>query len=61
MWLPYRTGELPLWLQRALFRSFFLQRIFYRYYCPYPLTHDRTARACVMSGGCGCENARRFR
>jgi hypothetical protein len=31
-------------------------RIWYRYRCPYPVIPDHSARACVLSGECGCEN-----
>ena len=27
-----------------------------RYYCPRPIIKDRTARACIAAGHCGCNN-----
>jgi hypothetical protein len=30
--------------------------IWYRYYCPYPIQDNWTARACVRGGHCGCDN-----
>lgn len=30
--------------------------IWYRYYCPYPIIEDFTARACIKAGKCGCNN-----
>lgn len=31
--------------------------VWYRLYCPYPLIKNWTARACIASGNCGCDNA----
>jgi hypothetical protein len=31
-------------------------RIFFRWYCPYPLRGDWSARACIKAGDCGCDN-----
>lgn len=31
-------------------------RVWYRFYCPYPLTENHSARACIASGNCGCDN-----
>lgn len=58
--MPWRTGELPRWLQGILIRSQLLQRLFFRYYCPYPILEDRSARACVEAGKCGCNNQDRY-
>lgn len=30
--------------------------LWYRYYCPRPVISPWTAKACVRSGNCGCEN-----
>lgn len=27
-----------------------------RYYCPRPIGKDKTARACIAAGNCGCDN-----
>lgn len=27
-----------------------------RYYCPRPISEDKTARACIAAGHCGCNN-----
>jgi hypothetical protein len=35
-------------------------RVWYRYRCPYPVIEDRSARACVAAGCCGCNNGFRF-
>lgn len=51
---------MPRWLQSVFFRSQLLQRILYRYRCPYPVIDDKSARACVESGNCGCDNQRRY-
>ena len=29
-----------------------------RYYCPRPIIDDKTARACIDAGQCGCDNAK---
>lgn len=34
--------------------------IWFHWYCPYPLSDDWTARACVKSGECGCDNKPRY-
>lgn len=34
--------------------------IWYRYYCPRPIIDDPTAKACVRSGCCGCDNQGRY-
>lgn len=34
--------------------------VWYRYYCPYPVVDEWTARACVRSGNCGCNNLDRY-
>jgi hypothetical protein len=38
----------------------FLYHVYYRYRCPYPVIEDRSARACVEGGHCGCNNAPRY-
>jgi hypothetical protein len=35
-------------------------RIWYRYRCPYPISTDHSARACVAAGCCGCSNGSRY-
>ena len=35
-------------------------RIWFRWYCPYPIRKDWTARACIEAGDCGCSNGTRF-
>lgn len=30
--------------------------IYYRFHCPYPIIADRSARACIAAGCCGCKN-----
>lgn len=52
---------LPYWLQHILVEWPWLQRIFFRYRCPYPIDGNRSARACFMAGHCGCDNQNRFR
>lgn len=50
-WLALRQGPLARWLHDT-WSSFFFRR-----YCPYPTLKDNwTARACVESGCCGCNN-----
>jgi hypothetical protein len=34
--------------------------LWFRHYCPYPVIEDRTARACVECGQCGCNNLDRY-
>ncbi len=31
-------------------------RIWFRWWCPYPVIADHRAKACVASGNCGCGN-----
>jgi hypothetical protein len=31
-------------------------RIWYRWYCPYPIIDDCSVRACIAAGHCGCDN-----
>lgn len=31
-------------------------RIWYRWWCPYPLRDDFRASACIAAGECGCDN-----
>ena len=31
-------------------------RVWFRFYCPYPLRSPHTATACIGRGECGCEN-----
>ena len=33
--------------------------IWFRWWCPYPVIADYSARACVASGDCGCDASRR--
>lgn len=47
--LCWGSGRLP----------FLWSRIWYRYRCPYPVSADRSVRACIAGGYCGCENAPR--
>lgn len=35
--------------------------VWFRWYCPYPLSHNWTARRCVERGDCGCDNEPRYR
>ena len=36
-------------------------RIWFHWYCPYPVVIDNsTAKRCVLGGYCGCSNARRY-
>lgn len=35
--------------------------ILFRWYCPYPIQDDWTARACIEAGTCGCNNEPRYR
>jgi hypothetical protein len=30
--------------------------IWFRFYCPYPIIEDVSARACIKAGHCGCNN-----
>ena len=41
-------------------RSRVWARIWYYFFCPYPVIDDPRASACVKAGACGCDNARRF-
>lgn len=34
--------------------------IWFHFYCPYPIQHPWTARACNDGGLCGCSNAARL-
>lgn len=34
-------------------------RIWFRWRCPYPIIADHSARACIESGNCGCDNGPR--
>lgn len=31
-------------------------RIWFRWYCPYPVIEDQSAHACISGGHCGCDN-----
>jgi hypothetical protein len=31
-------------------------RIWFRWYCPYPVIEDHKANACIAAGKCGCSN-----
>ncbi len=31
-------------------------RLWYRFYCPYPLRDDHSAAACIAAGDCSCDN-----
>ena len=42
------------WLDRAWCA------IWYRFYCPYPIKGNWTARSCVEAGNCGCRNLPRY-
>lgn len=33
--------------------------VLFRWYCPYPLLDDWTARTCIREGLCGCNNTKR--
>lgn len=35
-------------------------RLWFRYYCPRPVIDDPSAKACVRSGNCGCDNYDRY-
>lgn len=51
----------PYWLQSLMVRYEWIQRIVFRYRCPYPIDGANSARACFKAGHCGCSNADRFR
>lgn len=59
--LTERVKILPTWIQCLLVRFEWLQRIVFRYRCPYPIDGATSARACFNRGFCGCNNADRFR
>jgi hypothetical protein len=54
-------------LERAMYRlcwrgnwlSDLIAPLWFRWYCPYPLHDDWTARHCLGCGDCGCGNSRR--
>lgn len=46
------------WIERTIARI--VAPIWYRYYCPYPLSRDWTARRCNERGDCGCNNRERY-
>lgn len=51
-------------LHRLLFRLTFGTRYepwLYRWFCPYPIAGNVTARSCYRSGDCGCDNAWRYK
>jgi hypothetical protein len=52
---------MPYWVQCLLVRFEWMQRIVFRYRCPYPVIADHSARACVEGGHCGCDNQSRYR
>lgn len=35
--------------------------LYYRFRCPYPIIANKSARACVEAGCCGCNNAEWYR
>lgn len=35
-------------------------RLFFRWWCPYPLNGNYRARDCVRAGNCGCNNKPRY-
>lgn len=55
---PWRYRSIPDWAMPILIRWPILQVILYRFRCPYPTIEDRSARACINSGNCGCDNSR---
>jgi hypothetical protein len=44
--LCWRSGRIADWWAR----------IWYRWRCPYPIIADRSVRACIAGGHCGCDN-----
>lgn len=52
--LGYRMSWGSSWL------SFQWARVWYHFRCPYPVNSDHSARACVESGECGCNNGPRL-
>lgn len=32
--------------------------VWYRFYCPYPVIKNPSARACIAAGCCGCNNSK---
>lgn len=47
-------------IYRTLFRLVFGTRfepLLYRWFCPYPIAGNVTARSCYRAGTCGCDNA----
>lgn len=48
--LALRRGRIGRWLHDHW------SAFWYRHYCPYPVIHDLTARACIAGGHCGCSN-----
>lgn len=32
--------------------------VWFRWRCPHPIISDRSARACIAAGHCGCDNKR---
>lgn len=60
-WAMKEPTMLPYWLQHILVEWPWLQDIFFRYRCPYPIDGHKSARACFMAGHCGCDNQNRFR
>jgi hypothetical protein len=47
----------PIWRVLANLWS----RVWYHFFCPYPLDGNWTARSCNQAKPCGCSNADRFR
>ena len=49
------------WMYGICWRGDWIARViapvWYRFYCPYPTQPDLTARACIKSGNCGCDNS----
>lgn len=67
-WMEKKGQSLCIWL--AVMRVYHGQpwgwleniwiSIWWRYYCPRPVINDWSAKACVNSGNCGCDNQRRY-
>lgn len=56
--IPLLVGWIYGLTMRGDWISRIVATIWFRWYCPYPIGKNWTARQCIEAGNCGCNNKR---
>jgi len=55
-WLEIQGYRL-CWGSAGYWFTYIWAPIWFRFYCPYPIIDNLTARACIKAGKCSCSNS----